>query len=536
MQTAALGFVMAALASLCWSPLIRGMCRRLDLVDRPDGRRKVHAQPTALGGGISVFLATVVVLAALVALGWPGGSFPWLKCLSVLAASGLIVGLGVIDDFGRLRGRQKLLGQGTAGLVLCAAGLVVERVQVFGQTIELGLFAVPLTVLWLLACINSINLLDGINGLATTIGIVNFLAIAVMASRNGNPQEAVIAAVLAGALLGFLRYNYPHASMFLGDAGSMLSGLLVGVLAVQCSLKAPGTALLAAPVALLAIPFFDSASAIVRRKLTGRSVFSTDRAHLHHRVTERVGSRHAVVVIGVCCGITAVGALASQWLRSDIVAVVSGGSILIAFIATRVFGYSELCLVASRLRATGKSFLVPRQGREAPLESAVRLQGTRPWDHLWDALTQLARDLNLHAVQLDVNAPALHEGFHATWRSKQSDGDVRTWRLDLPLAAAGHSLGHIRVFGEREEGHRSWGVEKLLTMVGSFEEQLAQSLTAEAKLAVLRETVVDLSSLKDTATGIDAPPQNTERPVEQPRLAPRRNGAPLRTQVGALNG
>jgi UDP-GlcNAc:undecaprenyl-phosphate GlcNAc-1-phosphate transferase len=177
---------------------------------------------------------------------------------------------------------------------------------------------------------------------------------------------------------------------------------------------------------------------------------------------------------------------------------------------------------------------VARQSPALPLETAVRLQGTRPWDQLWDALTQLARDLNLHAVQLDVNAPALHEGFHATWRGQEADGDVRTWRLDLPLAAAGHSLGHVRVSGEREDNHRSWGVEKLLTMVGSFEEQLAQSLAAEAASTAVSETLADLSMLKDTATDIDTP-HNVERPVE-PRLPSRKNGVNLRTQAGVLNG
>src|SRR5262249_20696536 len=196
-----------------------------------------------------------------------------------------------------LRGRYKLLGQVFAVGAVLAYGVRVEAVHLFAWRIELGWFAVPFTLFWLLGAINSLNLLDGMDGLLGTVGTIVSLAIAALAAVPGHWAEAAVAATLAGALLGFLRYNWPPATIFLGDAGSMLIGLVIGVLAIRCSLKGTATVALATPMALLIIPIFDTAAAIVRRKLTGRSIYSTDRAHLHHCLLRRALPRPVVPLV-----------------------------------------------------------------------------------------------------------------------------------------------------------------------------------------------------------------------------------------------
>src|SRR5439155_8367461 len=136
----------------------------------------------------------------------------------------------------------------------------------------------------LLGAINSLNLIDGMDGLLGSVGLILSLALAVMAALAGHWGAAAVAVALAGALLGFLPFNLPPASVFLGDSGSMLVGLVLGTLAIQSSLKAPATIALATPVALLILPIFDTTVAILLRTMTGRSLYTTDRGHLLHRL------------------------------------------------------------------------------------------------------------------------------------------------------------------------------------------------------------------------------------------------------------
>ena len=152
--------------------------------------------------------------------------------------------------------------------------MVIQRLQLFGWTLELGPLSAPLTLLWLLAAVNAVNLLDGVNGLATMVGMVDCVAIALLSAVVGHEAHAVLAAAFAGSLLGFLKYNFPHAKLFLGDAGAMLIGLFVGILSIESSFKGPGTLLLAVPLCLMTVPLFDSTAAMMRLKLSRPPAFS----------------------------------------------------------------------------------------------------------------------------------------------------------------------------------------------------------------------------------------------------------------------
>ena len=280
---------------------------RVGFVDRPDGHHKKHESAVALGGGLAVFLSVVLVsLGAMLVISpkhvlqlvefkasYMGGLF---------VASLWIVVLGLVDDRFGMRGRNKLIGQLIAVSILVAWGLRIDAISLFGQHVPFGIFAIPITIIWLLGAINSLNLLDGIDGLASTIGIVLCITIATMAMMTGQAQEPVafIAALMAGSLLGFLRFNFPPAVIYLGDTGSMLIGLVVGALAIGGSLKGPATVGLAAPLAIWALPIFDSFAAIVRRKYTGRSIYATDRGHLHHCLMAMFGSNSRVLGVVGC--------------------------------------------------------------------------------------------------------------------------------------------------------------------------------------------------------------------------------------------
>ncbi len=286
-------------------PLVRLLASRYGLVDNPDGRRKVHGRSVPLGGGLAILASSAVAVAAALAVAGPVRdelAGRWAMVLGLSLAALLICGVGVADDCGKLRGRYKLLGQVAAVAIVIGSGVVVRDVHLFGCQIDLGLLSLPFTAFLLLGAINSLNLLDGMDGLLGSVGAVVCLALAGMALLAGHWAIAGCALALAGALLGFLRYNLPPASIFMGDCGSMLVGLAVGTLAVEGSLKAPATIALATPVVLLTLPILDTTAAILRRKLTGRSIYTTDRGHLHHCLLRRGLStwRVLLLVLGFC--------------------------------------------------------------------------------------------------------------------------------------------------------------------------------------------------------------------------------------------
>jgi UDP-GlcNAc:undecaprenyl-phosphate GlcNAc-1-phosphate transferase len=475
MFSIALAFLCACGISLALGPVVKRFCIHVELTDRPDSRRKLHRSPVALGGGIAVFLSTLGMILVLftvrmegaTSLHESGSNLPGL-----LLAATILVGVGVLDDAIGLRARWKLLGQVAACGALIFCGLLIERLQFFSWTVHLGLLSVPFTFLWLLAAINAINLLDGINGLAAIVGIIDSLAIAFLSEIGGHRSHALVAVGFGGSLLGFLRYNFPRAQMFLGDAGSMLIGLVVGALSAQSSLKGQGTVLLATPLCLLTIPFFDSSAAALRRMLTGRSIFSGDRGHLQHRLTERFGSVRAVGIVAAIGGGSAVAALISVILRTELVAVISGIAIVAMFIVSRMFGHSELRLLASRIKLLARSSFRlndPSQGGGA--QSAIHLQGDREWERLWTGLREAAIDLPVNNIELNVNAPMIQEDFHASWTRRTTDVET-IWRFDFPLVALGHRIGRLRLVGERTPDFPAAALGKVLSLFASFEGQL----------------------------------------------------------------
>ena len=267
MMTSAIVSAAAACgASLVLTAVVRRFAPRYGLIDKPDGHRKLHKRAIAVGGGLAVFLATAGVLGTLIAFPNPAGDRLRQRMpeLPVFLLAGLVIVLvGLADDRFRIRGRHKLLGQLIAAWILVVGGLMIQSFSLFGYEVTLGVWAIPVTLFWLLGAINAVNLLDGADGLATTVGIILSATITAMAVLGGHAEVAIVAAVFGASLLGFLVFNFPPASIFLGDTGSMLIGLIVGALAIRGSLKGPGTVLLAAPLAILMIPILDSAAAIV---------------------------------------------------------------------------------------------------------------------------------------------------------------------------------------------------------------------------------------------------------------------------------
>jgi UDP-GlcNAc:undecaprenyl-phosphate/decaprenyl-phosphate GlcNAc-1-phosphate transferase len=338
-------FVLAALISLFATQVVRRAIRRVGLLDHPDERR-THRRPLPRGGGLAVMVAFVAVGGMLAIVGSAIPGVPSTSGVDMGELVGLFGGgilaavLGVVDDALDLRARWQFLGQIIVALVAVAAGITVDFIgNPFGsENIDFPTwFSIAFTVVWIVGMINSLNFIDGLDGLSTGISLIAAVTLGVlsMTTQIGQPFVAVLCFTFAGALLGFLRWNFYPAVIFQGTAGVMFLGYTLATLSIL------GTAKIIVALLVLAVPIVDSFWVIVRRLMSGRSPFNPDRGHIHHRLLD-VGLSHrsTVLLIYLMC--------ATLGLMSLVVPVSTG---LLAFVAA-VVGFGALVFVLGR-RAGG---------------------------------------------------------------------------------------------------------------------------------------------------------------------------------------
>lgn len=261
------------------TPLVRKLAYRVGAIDIPKDERRMHSKPIPTMGGLAIFVAFAFGILAFVDLDS--------TYVGLLIGALMIIILGIFDDIYDLKPYIKLLGQICAALVVCFSGVVIEKITWFDQIIFFGNWAIPITVLWIVAVTNTINLIDGLDGLACGIvAISSFALLAVSLLSAGNPTVTVVAAVLAGACLGFLPYNLNPAKIFMGDAGAMFLGFILSVISIQGFFKVNAVVSFGIPFLVLGLPIVDTAFAIIRRLVKGQHPFRADRKHLHHRLID----------------------------------------------------------------------------------------------------------------------------------------------------------------------------------------------------------------------------------------------------------
>lgn len=473
-----LAFLTAFFASAVTAPLVGRLATRYGMVDAPDGHRKLHAKPVPLTGGPTL-LITVIVSVAVTLMVYPNLLAPTTNdikfLLALFVAGSLIVVVGIIDDRVGVRGRQKLAAQIMAGLIMLPSGITVREVSLLGCHVSFGDLAPIVTLLCIVGAINALNLIDGVDGLASTTGIVLSLSIAgVIYVYGGRPDGLMISLILAGGLSGFLIYNFPPARMFLGDSGSMLIGLILGAVALKCSIKQYTAATLLLPTAIWAIPLFDVAMAIVRRKLTGRSIYETDRGHLHHCLQRRgLSGARLLLITTSLCALTGLGAIAASVMKNDLIAVIGAVTALSLLILTRSFGHTEMSLLSNRLKRLTGSMLQ----RSAPLQTVLhdeemQLRGDHDWQQLWETLTDFADRFQMDSVELMVNLPLIGEEYHASWKRKSKTQMHEEWKSEIPLIVQDMCVGHIRVVGAVGEGSICKWMSDLIGGLEAFEAEL----------------------------------------------------------------
>ena len=275
----------ALVLCLLATPPVKWFAEKVGAIDVPKDDRRVHATPIPRLGGLAIFIAFVisVVIFADISFGTQG----------ILLGSVIIVIVGVVDDIVPLKPWQKFAAQILAALVAILHGVVIDFVSnplPVGETyylINLGIFAIPITILWIVGITNAVNLIDGLDGLAvgvSTIASLTMLAVALFVSADTN--VAIILAALAGACIGFLPYNLNPAKIFMGDTGALLLGFLLSTLSIEGLFKFYAIISFAVPFMALALPIFDTTFAILRRIARGQSPMRPDRGHLHHRLLD----------------------------------------------------------------------------------------------------------------------------------------------------------------------------------------------------------------------------------------------------------
>jgi UDP-GlcNAc:undecaprenyl-phosphate GlcNAc-1-phosphate transferase len=429
-----LTFAFTFVASVVLTVIVRAVALRCQVVDHPDGKRKLHAGPVALWGGVGVYLALTLGL-FVASLGTFGVDerFGELSLLLVVAA-GIVCFCGAIDDCWALSSRMKLILQLVAVAPIVGFGYWIDKITVFGMPIELGWLGAPLTVLWLVGCINSLNLLDGMDGLASMVGALTAFMLAIIATSLGHDHVSVIALVLAGSLCGFLIHNRPPARVFLGDSGSMVIGLALGVLGMQGALKTSTTLAITVPAVIMSLPLLDTLLAIVRRKLTGRSFACADRQHIHHRLLDRgMKPWQALSLIGAICLTTGAAATAAAVLRTDLVAWITALALLVLVIRLRLFGHHELALasewLARRLTRAGQ--------RLVPIASAATAASLHalPLDEVWAALMERAGAFQPGRMELAIVEQGAYRQRYG-WSAPQSGFGHSPWELTVKLQDA----------------------------------------------------------------------------------------------------
>ena len=302
------GAVVALVIVVLLTLAVGGMARLLGAVDEPGGRR-LHTAPIPRLGGLALFFGVMVP------------SLAFLKLSS--ETRGLLLGMtvatlvGAIDDFRGLRPLEKLGGQIAAAVIPVAFGIWIDHftlpfVGVHGVSPWLGK---PLTVAWIVAIMNMVNFLDGLDGLAAGVCAIAGGTFSVIALSLQKPNPAIVSAIVFGACLGFLRHNFYPARIFMGDSGAMLLGFVLATVAVQGLLKTAATVALAFPLVVLAVPILDTGFVIAKRLKYRRPITSPDREHLHYRFLNiGFSQRRATVTIWLWCVTLAVAALGTRFL------------------------------------------------------------------------------------------------------------------------------------------------------------------------------------------------------------------------------
>src|SRR5579862_7792515 len=393
---------LSIILALILTPIVRDGLGKFGFLDHPDGVRKKHATAVPRVGGIAIVLAYLCTFAIAFALPF---SYTYVlhralpHILQLVLPACAVFATGVLDDRLRLSAWTKLIGIAGAAVMAYAAGIRVDIHILHSLPAWPGL-GFALTVIWLVGCTNAFNLIDGMDGLAAGVGLVATVTMLIAALTQGNLPLALATMPLAGCLLGFLRYNFNGASVFLGDSGSLLIGFLLGCYGALWSEKSVTLVALTVPLLAVSIPLIDVVLSILRRYLRNRPIFQADRGHIHHRLLDLgLSPKKAVLTIYGVCAVVAVLSLLASALHnqfSGLIVIVFGGAV---WIGIRQLDYAEFA-------SAGRMFLGGRFRQIIDVETRMAdfqnsLSKASSLEECWDQVRTGSRGFGFQGVRMN---------------------------------------------------------------------------------------------------------------------------------------
>lgn len=458
-------FLCSVLVAALMTPLASKLGHAIRAVDHPGEARKIHTRPVPRIGGVAVVIAFFAPLVALAIYTNRISGFIYEDGRLVgalLVGTAGIVALGIYDDIRGADAKLKLAVQTAVAVVMWVAGFRIELLaNPFGDVIQINLLSLPLTVFWIVGVINALNLIDGLDGLATGVALMAVIVLFGVSYIDNAVLLCVLLAALGGSLAGFLIFNFNPARIFLGDSGSMFLGFVLASISIWTQRKGATAAALLIPVLALGLPILDTALSVLRRVWRGTSPFKADREHLHHKLLALgLSHRGAVLTLYTVSGAFALGALAL--LDND----TTRRAISLSTVGVIVF------ILVRRVGLIGvPSVLKPAVQVSTDLRDRVRghcraIRGARSLEEVWAELSRLAPALACEEIKLAwVQNGTLERETVFRWKSAASqpkDRDIspEDWRLDrglgpydrahrLLLAEAGVCFGDLQLLLDR---------------------------------------------------------------------------------------
>ncbi len=413
-------FSLAVLISLLSTRHVLDWAKHRGLFDQPDSSRKFHAVPIPRIGGVAIYfsmLASLGVLCFYPTIIAENFRLQWLSMVKLLGLSGMMLLIGLWDDLRSMKPWTKFSAQ---ILVAIAAWLMGFRIlsswSSEGHVWSLGLLSLPLTILWIVGITNAFNLLDGMDGLAAGAALFASAAMLVASFGEGQTLSPILLLALSGAVIGFLRFNFNPASIFLGDSGSFLLGSMLSLMAVEYSHKSTAAFAIGIPIVALGLPLLDTTMVVLRRFLNGKPIFLGDRRHIHHILIERgLKPRNAVILLYGVCGLFGLFSLLflnPSGRSTGIVLVMLGTCICVGIQQLHCSEFRELMGYLARGMRYQRRFLIGN------VMAGRMIDGFHSARSLPEMLESLSSFLNeMEFSRAEVRVPSLNEN-HAALNMK----------------------------------------------------------------------------------------------------------------------
>lgn len=458
------------------TPIVMRSAGALKLFDAPDGDRRLHEQPLPRLGGVAVFLGAAAVACILFIRTQPRFTVPGpVGVAEIRFLAGAFIGsaflflVGLVDDIRGLSPGIKFAAEVIAASVAWYFGAHLGSIALgYGPGVSVGWLEFPLVVLWIVGVTNVFNFIDGLNGLAGGIAVVACATIFAAAVVLGNHSILLPTVALAGALLGFLRYNFPRAGIFLGDSGSLSVGFLLAVLSLQASVNAYGAVLVIIPLVALAVPLMDGTLAILRRWLRHVPISGADARHIHHRLLALgISPRNTTVLLwGLAAAMAGFGLLVSltaPFVATSFAILGFVGVAVMAIYGTNLLSYHELIVAGEVLVSAPSRVRRVISDQILAMDLTAQLARAESLDSLSELLLEAAPQFGFLEMELSgggVEAKRQVNVIHpANW----------SWKLDYPIRLEGDQNPDdyvLSIWCGRETSARPYGAERIARIVG----------------------------------------------------------------------